>query len=481
MGGPARASLRDPRHAPAPPRRPAAARRGVLSGVLALALAGCATMPEGTPPVFAFRAAFDGAPRAAPVLLENAEWWRGLGDPVLDALVAEALAGSLDLARARARLDEARATLEGLAPPARLTAEARAGGRRDSAGGGTRQVAEADLGFGWLFDIHGQRRAETAAARARLEAADAEVDAARLLVLLRLGETYVDLRHAQNLREARRGELAARNRTLDLVRRMQESEAATRLELLRAETQVAETRAGLPELEAEITAARAALAVLAGRAPGGAAPDLDRIVRQPRPRLAPEVGIPADLLRNRPDIRVAEQRYHAALADLGAARAAAYPRLSLSGTISLFAGAGGSGARAFLGPALRLPDLPDNEPRARAARAEAAVRGAHAAWEQTVLEAIRDVETGLARYAAAHRALGEAERALRLNEEIMRLTRETVAAGTGTLRELIDAEERAATARGRHAEALRRLGRAYVGLHVTLGAGHAVSAPTAAR
>ena len=304
--------------------------------------------------------------------------------------------------------------------------------------------------------------------------ADAEVDAARLLLLLNIANAYVDLRYQQTSLALRRSELASRRQTLELIERLKEGNAATQVDVVKARALVSETRADIPEIKAAIAAARNEIAVLLGKVPGTLGIDLDTSTRQPRVSLSPEVGIPADLLRNRPDIRVAERSYYAAFRDVAAARADLYPQLSLSGTIT---GTSLSGARSteyFFGPALTFPILPNTARSARVDQRESLVRQTHTQWKLTVLEAIRDVETSLADYGAALSAQRAAEETVQLYKEVVTLTRQIVTRDGATIRDLIEAEQNVANANTTLAETLRRVGRGFVGLNVNLGSGHAV-------
>ncbi|MFN3937737.1 MAG: efflux transporter outer membrane subunit [Gemmobacter sp.] len=439
--------------------------------------AGCAPDVARAPLTFPFASAFSTAPQASPRVLDNAEWWRRLQDPLFDRLAEAALTGNLTLAAAAARVDAAAAALDAVAPAVTLSARAEAG-RAGGRGVPDRSETRLPASLSWILDPWGARQAERAAAGARLQAADAERDAAQLLVLYRLSEAYLDLRLRQRLLSLRRQEAAARRQTLAMTRTLAESEAVTRVDVARASARVAEIESQLPDIEARIRARQAEIAVLTGSAPGTMPAAIAGALATPhpipRPALSPEIGIPADLLRNRPDIRVAEQLYYAALADADAARAALYPRLSLTGTISLV-GRGGApgGMEYFLGPVLTLPTLPDGPGRAAVAAREAGVRQAHANWQGAVIEAIREVETALGDYQSVARAIGPAGRAVRLYAEARGLTRELFEAGEVTLGDLIDAETAEAQASVALAEAQFRQALSFVALNVRLGAGHA--------
>ena len=446
-----------------------AGRSTAVLATLALA-AGCTDAPY-TAPIFPFQASYKAKADSVPRVLDNHAWWRSFDDPVLDRLIAQALSDNLSLDLAQERVIEARAARDSLPLAASLSPGAQVQRERQD-GGSAVTSAEATLGFNWLLDIYGARRAQLEAASARVGVADAEVDAARLLLMLNLTNAYVDLRFQQTSLHLRRSELRSRRQTLDMIETLVKGDAATRIDLVRAQALVAETRATLPGIEAAIATLKNEIAVLSGRQPGQAGIDLDSRASQPRVSLSPKVGIPADLLRNRPDIRVAERNYYAALRDVRTASAALYPQLSLGGTLSLVSLSGDRSTDYVFGPALRLPLLPAKAGRASVELRESRVRQAHTVWRQTVLEAIGDVESALSDYDASLRARSAAQETVRLYTEALRLTRESVMQDGGTVRDLIDAEQNLAVANAGLAAALRQMGRSYIALNISLGAGN---------
>ncbi len=436
--------------------------------------AGCTDDPYAAP-VFPFMSAYKAQSAAAPRVLAHDDWWPRFNDPVLNALIDTALLDSLDLDLAQERLVEARAARDSLPQTASLTPSARLQ-RERSDGGADITRTEGTLGFDWLFDIYGARRAQADAAGARVAVADAEVDAARLLLLLNIANAYVDLRFQQTSLQLRRSELRARQQTLDLVEALQEADSATSIDIARARALVSETRATLPGIEAAIAGLKNEIAVLSGQIPGQRGVNLDDRTTQPRVSLSPDVGIPADLLRNRPDIRVAERSYYAALREVRTAQASLYPQLSLGGTLSLTALSGQQSTDYVFGPALRLPILPVSAQRATVAARESRVRQAHTSWKRTVIAAIGDVETALSEYAAAQQSRRAAEETVGHYAEAARLTRESVSRDGGTVRDLIDAQQSLAFANATLASATRGLGRSYIAVNISLGAGHQVTA-----
>lgn len=451
-----------------------ATQKRVASLVLAaLLLSACAPDSPYRAPGFDFAPGFRGA-SGAPTLLQNANWWHRFKDPVLDQLIVLALSENLSLAEAQKRAVAADATLRATPAAFALSSSVRVG-LAGGEGADSETTGQANLGLSWLLDPFGSRRATLRIAASERDIAAAEAESARLVVLMNLSSAYLSLRHAQAVLALTRAEEERRRATLALTRQLAEGEQASELEVLRARARLADVQADLPGLEAAIPARLGEIAVLTGRAPGTLPPNLAAALQskgaQPKADLAGNVGIPADLLRNRPDIHIAERGYYAALARITTARAELFPRLSLTGSITHDLKSGNSSN--FFGPTLSLPTLPVAAPRAGVEAAEARAEAAHAAWKGRVLSAILEVETALGDYNAANRALGAATEAWQLHQRALELTRELFTEGEATLSDLINAEEAAAGAVRKLADLRLSQGQSFVMLNTQLG-----SAPT---
>ena len=321
------------------------------------------------------------------------------------------------------------------------------------------------------MDPFGGRAGLRAAATARIEVADAERDAARLVLLNSLISAYIDLRFAEASLALRQGERRSRQRSLALINDLFEGEAATRLDLVRSRALLSETDATLPRLGATRDARSNEIAVLLGQTPGSITLPPGRTGQQLKVPNSAELAIPADLVRNRPDIRISERLYYAAVADIGSAKAALYPQLSLTGTISISA-FDGDGINTYgFGPSLTLPAVPTGPGKAAVEIAESNARRALTAWKSTVISAIGGVETALAEYHANHRAVAASRRSVQLYEEAVALTRELLVNEGTTVQELLDAERRVGAAQITLAGAERDLALSYATLNVALGAG----------
>lgn len=453
------------------------ARRIALAVGLAVGLAGCAdqSVPYKTP-AFGFLSKYKTARAGAPVLLENTTWWHKLHDPALDRLISVALRDNIDLEIARERVIAARAARNTVPGAALLTssAEVNATGTDRGFSG---VFGSSELGLSWMLDPYGARAGRLRAADARIEVADAEVDAARLLVLFNMANAYVNLRANQQILAQNSRELARRNKTLDLTRTLKEAGSATRLEITSTRARVAEIQAQLPAQRAAVAASLNELAVLAGTQPGALSKDLmahlHHRTKQPRPAMTPDVGIPADLLRNRPDIRIAERSYYAAVADIGVARAALYPSLSLTGAITLNAiGRRTQGTEYFFGPVVQFPDLPLGQTRAAVEARHSVARQAYATWRSTVLNAILEVENALVSYQATDTALRAAKDARAFYAQAEGITNRLFREGESTLTELLLAEERKAGAERTLITLHQQHALQFITLNVGLGAGN---------
>ncbi|MBL4930066.1 efflux transporter outer membrane subunit [Fuscibacter oryzae] len=439
---------------------------------LATALAACAQKEDYKTPHFPFFGSYS-QKQAAPVLLSNAEWWHGFQDPVLNQLVAQALAGNLSIAAARERVVQARAEARGVPDRAGLSASA-AGRQQGEKGGDVTSSAEGDLGLSWMLDPYGERRARKAAAGARVEAADAETDAARLLVLYNLCNAYVELRYQQRLLALRQQEIASRRSTLSLAQSLFDTNSGTKLDVTRTQAELAQAQADLPLIEAAIRVQQNQIAVLTGRQPGTSGPEREPGKGMPQARMSADIGIPADLLRNRPDIRIAERLYYAAVNQVDVARAALYPRLSLSGAINLTSvRKGGSSRDYYFGPSVSLPEFPNSSTKAGVEATYSAARQAHIDWKATVLNAVMEVENALVEYDGSRRARAATERSLTLYRQAQTMTRDLVQSGGATVGDLIDADQSVTNASNTLAQTQRQQALDFIALNVRLGSGSA--------
>jgi outer membrane protein, multidrug efflux system len=435
-----------------------------------LMLGACAAVPDYQSPDMTLPARFSRnvAAPASPTTADRL-WWQDFQDPVLNNLVAATLAENPTLAVARARLAEAEAQAEGAGASGIL------GDGRVETASNSNALDTGEVGLSALFDLNGERRAGKRAARARADAAAAAgIDTRRLLVA-DLAATYVDLRYYQTRLSQRQQDLASRQRSLRNITTRTETGVGTELDVLQAGAVLAETQVDIPRLEALIIRQRNRLSTLAGHTVGDLGIDLGYPGVQPLPHAAPDLGVPADLLRLRPDIRQAERAYAAAIASMTAAEAARYPTLSLNGVIR--APLSGGGSTNSLAAGLTLPIFSQGALAAEARAANARADAALAQWRSAVLSAVEEVETALAALQGAQASARAAQKAVSLNTRALALTREQLESGGDvTTLDLLDRERDLSNARGLLAQSCQDVAREFIALRTALAVGLGVEA-----
>jgi NodT family efflux transporter outer membrane factor (OMF) lipoprotein len=344
-------------------------------------------------------------------------WWRKLDDPVLLRCVEKALSDNQDLQAAQSRVRQARA-LRSAAAGALLPSLAAAAGYAHSQGSETTvmgpflkaiDVLEQDLyqaGFdaSWEIDLFGGGRRALEAAATREEAAREGYRDVLVSVAAETARNYVELRGAQRLLAVAEENSALQRETLRLVESVLAAKLGSQLEVEQARAQLEQTLSAIPPLHATIRAAAYAIAVLTGEPPAALLQELLATRPLPDPPDMVPVGLPSDLLRRRPDVRQAERSLHVATADIGVATADLFPRFFLTGAASRqsaqFTDVFRAGSLAWsLGPSVSWPVFQGGRIRAHIALTEARRDELLANYRQTVLAALKDVETALVRYA----------------------------------------------------------------------------------
>lgn len=399
----------------APTRRLAALAAGAaLLGGCASAPPPAGPLPADVPPGWLQAAAV-----AAPAATSLAGWWQRFDDPLLAALVADALAANTDVARAQAAWAQARALRSGSAARLGPAVDASASARRTRSNGlAPSNLFQAGLDAGWEIDLFGGRRAADAAAQADAGAAVATLGDVQVSVAAEVALAYLQLRGSQARLAIARDNLASQQETLQLTRWRVQAGLASALDAEQAQAAASQTEAGVPPLQTAIAQAVHGLAVLTGRPPGALAARLAVPAPLPLPPPALALALPADTLRQRADVRAAERALAAAAARVRQADAARWPVFTLSGSVGLAAltlGALGHG-RAATGALVgggSVPLFDGGAARAAVDAQAAALQQAEAAYRATVLSALQEVEDAL----VALRGSGERLDALRTAAE----------------------------------------------------------------
>jgi multidrug efflux system outer membrane protein len=411
----------------------------------------------------------------------DTRWWSQLGDPALDALVAEALVNSEDLRIAAARVDQFQgAKLSTRAPLFPAIGYGASAGRESRSelvyGPGADEAASfasAGLTVGWEIDVWGRVRNLTAAADAEWRASEADRRATVLSLVSAVVSGYVTLLSLDEQLETSRRTLASRRQALDVFEKRHKGGVISGVELSQARSQYELAAASVPLLQQQIAQLENALSVLVGRNPGPVVRDRTLVELQ-----APELpaGLPSEILAQRPDVVSAEQSLIAATARVSAARALYFPSISLTGLLGvasldldeLFDA--GSDTWNYSG-SVTGPIFQGGAVLGVNRQAEAQLAQLLASYEKTVQRAFADVEDAL----VATRTTAERNEAQRRQIEALRnyarLARKRFEGGYSSYLEVLDAESSLFSAELLYSQGRREQLLAHVDLYKALGGG----------
>lgn len=398
--------------------------RHVIPAFIAITLLGCTVGPDYrksqplVPPHW--QAELHGGTAALKPIDSEAlkNWWRGFGDERLNSLMEQALTGNLDVKMALTRIEQARAERRATRAELFPKVDVAVGAQRNDnpfpglASGIRYNLFELGFDALWEIDLFGRQQRRLEAATADLDAAKEQYGQALVTLTADLARGYIEYRSLQNQLRITRSNLDAQRHTLKLTEMLFTEGVGTRHDVVRARAQSETTEAQIPALEGKLVAALRQLEVLVGRQPGALDTELNSAEAVPAAPGREILASPADTIRHRPDLRIAERRLAAATALQGAAIAELFPKISLSAFLgfrntdleALFKSAAFSYSTAanLLQPLLNFGRI-----RAGIDLAKAQQQEAYLAFEKAVLEALRETETAMTRY---------------LNEEIRRQT-----------------------------------------------------------
>ena len=422
--------------------------------------------------------------------LAHEKWWALFGDPVLDQLIETALSENRDVQIAAARIEEARArfrvTHADRLPQVGASFEAlrEQESPATSPGAQPEDTLEALVTVSWEVDLWGRLRRADERARADLLAT---VEAQRGVILSLVADVagaYFELRDIDQRLAMAQATVDTRKDSLEIAILRFEGGLTSQLEVRQAETELAKAEVMVPDLEYARAKKEHHLCILLGRNPG----DIRRGLELAEQSVPPEVpaGLPSDLLERRPDIRAAEQALVAANADVGVAIAGLYPQLSLSG----FGGSGSEDLNEILSSGTGMWELLGNltAPLWQGGRLRAEVQASKSRFEQqaliydqTILQALREVADALAAVASAQSTL-ESQRRLELaSRQYLELAALQYANGVVAYLDVLDAQRQLFSAELALSTAtLNRLS-AVVALYRALGGGWATATELADR
>jgi NodT family efflux transporter outer membrane factor (OMF) lipoprotein len=414
------------------------------------------------------------------------DWWRALGDPQLNKLMQEALAGSPSLRLAHARVDRALAFAEAAGAPLmpQLNGSLDATRQRFSKNGlipppfagQWRWQNQAQLNFYYEFDFWGKNAAAYAAALGQAKAAQVDAYAARLVLASALARAYVQLARGYDQLELAREIVAQREKARSLVAERLNAGLDSRIELKQAEASLPEARERVIQYEETIALTRNQLAALAGQGP-------DRGLALERPKLAASSApalpslLPVDLLGRRPDVLAGRWRVEAAAKDIDNARAQFYPNVNLVAFAGLQA-LGWSklldlGSRTIgVGPALRLPIFDGGRLRGNLGEKNADYDAAVEQYNQTLVDALREVADQLAAFRSIEQQAPETRAGLSTSREAYELALERYRAGLANYLTVVQAEAQVTLQRSLAADLRARELDTAIGLARALGGGY---------
>jgi outer membrane protein, multidrug efflux system len=456
----------------------------LLCLALIASLSGCAAVgPKYAPPTTqtapSFATAIGSAQEPA------SEFWKAFNDAILNQLIDDALKANHDVRIAVANLREARANRESIDAAALPGIGASASAQRSvnpqtqapgSRSERTGNSLSAGVDANWEVNFFGRVDRARDEAAAFVEAAEAGIYAAQVIVSGEVARNYFELRGLQNQLALLQSTIRNQEETVKIVEARLEAGRGTELDTSRASALLANARASVPALEAAIGRAAYRIAVLSGKQPQA----MQTLIAnaQPLPALAPvtAIGTPESLLRRRPDIRVAERQIAAAIARVGLTHTDMFPKVNISGLLGLNAATvsglvEGAAFRYSLGASIvyNLFDFGLVKKRIEAADARAEV--ALVTYEKTVLLALEETESALLQYTRSATQTEALVIAARNSEQATKLARARFDAGVSDFLVVLDAERQLIADQNNLAQAQTASATSLIAVYKALGGG----------
>ncbi|MFS8056701.1 efflux transporter outer membrane subunit [Rhizobium sp. BR 317] len=414
---------------------------------------------------------------------ELSQWWKQLKDPTLNLLIEEAVAGNLDVASAKAKIREARASYReqkgALLPSAEGTASAT---RTRTAASDTSSEAtvysqyQAGFDASWELDLFGGNKRAAEAAKYGVDSAEEELRDTMLTLVGDVASYYVQAREYQTLRDLARRTAVSQRKTAALTQAEYKAGSATGVDTAKADALASSTEADIPTYEISYATAVHRLSVLLGKPPAALEERLKTGGPIPNPRIAVSTGIPADILNSRPDVRLAERQLAQYTAKIGQAEANRYPSISLTGDIASSATSiSDLGKKSTIGwsfgPSLTVPIFQGGQLKAAVDVAKAQRDQYYVAYQSAVLSAMEDVENAvvsLTQERLKHGKLGSSAVSYRRATDLSRTLNQ---AGVTDFLDVLDAERSLYSAEEALIESQASIATDYVALNKALGGG----------
>jgi outer membrane protein, multidrug efflux system len=447
-------------------------------------LVGCAAVgPKYVPPSTQTAASF--ANVVGSTQEPASEFWKTFNDTTLNQLIDDALTANSDVRIAVANLREARANRQsidvGSLPGVGASASAQrsvnpqtqAPGSRSERTGNSLSVG---VDTNWEVNFFGRVDRARDEAAANVDAAEAGIYAAQVIVTGEIARNYFELRGLQNQLALLQSAIRNQEETVKIVEARLNAGRGTELDTSRARALLASTRASVPAIEAAIGHAAYRIAVLCGKQPQAMQPLI--VTSQALPALAPiaSVGTPESLLRRRPDIRIAERQIAAAIARVGYTHTDLFPKVNLNGLLGLNAATlsglvDGAAFRYSFGASIVYNLFDFGLVRTRIAAADARADAALGSYEKTVLLALEETESALLSYSRNAQQTEALFMAARNSEQAAKLARVRFDAGYTDFLAVLDAERQLIADQDRLAQSQTASSTSLIAVYKALGGG----------
>ena len=450
-------------------------------------LGGCAAVgPDYTPPdepiSTQWHTPLKGGLTAGPMDQEDlSEWWCTLNDPLLSRLVEQAVAGNLDLKAARAKVREARAKRgieeANLFPYVGASGKLiRSQGSEETGARTQRTLYNAGFDAGWEMDIFGGIRRSVEAADADLEASRASLRDVLVTLTAEVARNYVEMRAYQTRLAVAKANLKAQEETHQLTEWRYQAGLSDALSVEQARYNLENTRSQVPALRSGLEASRNRIAVLLGKQPGELREALEASAPIPVTPMRVAVGIPAECIRRRPDIRQAERELAGQIARIGVATAELYPKFSLLGSIGLEAlslgeFASSDGLTYSIGPTFSWRLFEAGAIRRNIKVQTALQQQALVHYESAILTALEEVENSLKAYAEEQNRRVALKQASIAAKNAVELAQNEYEAGMIDFNEVLDAQRSLLTFEDQLAQSESTVTTNLITLYKSLGGG----------
>ena len=402
-------------------------------------------------------------------------WWKSFNDPTLDRLIGQALANNKSLQIAAARVAEAEAGLSGseanLLPNITGSGGISRGNQGYASNNQSVTIKEGYVQASWELDLFGKNQARVRQAGALAQSEEAQRQAVMVSLLADVASTYFDLRNDQEQIRITKANLQTQQKTLDLINAQHEGALSSQLDISRSTAQVATTNAQLPALQAAYETAVDRLNLLLGTTPGTLDAELAPTQGLPELKETVLVAAPAKVLANRPDVRAAERQFAASISAHEAATKEFFPTVSLAGLFgvqdsSVFYARPWSGAASLTTPIFDFGRI-----EADIDAADARQKQAFLTYQETVLEAVTDMEDALSLYLHDNSRQHDLAVAADQNKKSVDLANQQYRAGYSGLLDLLVAQQSELDAESSLANSEAQLRKDLVHIYAAAGGG----------